>query len=313
MTETTAAALSALLAELIDYAGLFPPANLLLTKALANYSRYRNEADAWMLGRFVIPVGRLPEVTSSQLALGDPFRFAVIGRGGGNAAEFLDKLAEDVAAIEQFVTEHAGRVTVDLLEVRLPRGIANERAELRPLLAQAAAQLPATLMPFYEVPYGTGWLGQMETAVAAIATRAGTAGFKLRCGGVTPEAFPTIGEVAAALYACREAAVPLKCTAGLHHPVRQFRAEVGTEMHGFLNVFGAAVLSYTAGLSLADVAAVLAEGDGREFIFDDDVFAWRNFHATTAEIRFLRTNLITSFGSCSFDEPRTDLVALDLI
>ena len=57
-----AAGLRALLERIIDYAGLFPPAKLPLDDAIKNYARYRRDAEAWMLGRFVIPASRLGEL-----------------------------------------------------------------------------------------------------------------------------------------------------------------------------------------------------------------------------------------------------------
>ena len=56
--------LRALLTRLIDYAGLFPPARLPLDQALRNYADYRQSADNWMLGRFIIPAIRLQELAS---------------------------------------------------------------------------------------------------------------------------------------------------------------------------------------------------------------------------------------------------------
>ena len=47
------ASLRALLAGVIDYAGLFPPATLPLDEAVRNYARYRREPEGWMLGRLV--------------------------------------------------------------------------------------------------------------------------------------------------------------------------------------------------------------------------------------------------------------------
>jgi hypothetical protein len=47
----------ALLAGLWDYAGLFPPAELPLEDALAEWQRIRASDDAWMLNRFVAPAG----------------------------------------------------------------------------------------------------------------------------------------------------------------------------------------------------------------------------------------------------------------
>ncbi|MEO7458230.1 MAG: hypothetical protein ABIY52_18365, partial [Gemmatimonadaceae bacterium] len=56
------AALRALLAGLIDYAGLFPPAALPLPEVARNYAAYRSSADAWALGRLVLPAARLAEL-----------------------------------------------------------------------------------------------------------------------------------------------------------------------------------------------------------------------------------------------------------
>lgn len=54
--------LRALLAHLIDYAGLYPPAGLALPAVLQNYDTYLASPDSWMLNRLVLPAGKLPEV-----------------------------------------------------------------------------------------------------------------------------------------------------------------------------------------------------------------------------------------------------------
>jgi hypothetical protein len=54
--------LRALLANLIDYAGLYPPAELPLPAVLQNYEAYLSSAENWMLNRLVLPVALLPEV-----------------------------------------------------------------------------------------------------------------------------------------------------------------------------------------------------------------------------------------------------------
>ena len=54
--------LRTLLASLVDYAGLFPPAALPMEQALRNYDHYRRGEYAWALGRFVVPAARLGEV-----------------------------------------------------------------------------------------------------------------------------------------------------------------------------------------------------------------------------------------------------------
>src|SRR5690606_2555673 len=94
---------------------------------------------------------------------------------------------------------------------------------------------------FFEVDLlGEGHARGVEEAAAAAAAHNRRAhrdavGLKFRCGGVTPDAFPSPEALGRALAACRDAGAPFKATAGLHHPVRHFSAEVGAPMHGFLN------------------------------------------------------------------------------
>jgi hypothetical protein len=132
---------------------------------------------------------------------------------------------------------------------------------------------------------------------------------KIRTGGLTPDAFPPIGDVAAFLRDCKAAGVAFKATAGLHHPVRCLRpltyaadAPTGT-MHGFLNVFLAAAM-----LEHAD--EVLREEDAGAFAFDDDAASWRGHRVVTEELERMRETFAISFGSCSFEEPLADLRAL---
>ena len=51
--------------ETIDYAGLFPPSQLSMSEAVINYATYKNSNYNWMLGRFIVPVGRLDEFYES--------------------------------------------------------------------------------------------------------------------------------------------------------------------------------------------------------------------------------------------------------
>src|SRR5438876_1068266 len=58
-------AVRALLNQILDYAGLFPPANLPLEEALRIYlHEKKNSPYSWMLGRFVCPTPRLRELLS---------------------------------------------------------------------------------------------------------------------------------------------------------------------------------------------------------------------------------------------------------
>lgn len=76
----TARSLLVLLTNLIDYAGLFPPAGLSLEDAAANYARYREVDFAWALGKFVVPAARAHELPSD-------FPLSVLGRDEVKADE----------------------------------------------------------------------------------------------------------------------------------------------------------------------------------------------------------------------------------
>src|SRR3981189_1523885 len=51
-----------LLRDLIDYAGLFPPASLAMPTSVANYDAYSRSEWSWILGRFIVPVAGLAEL-----------------------------------------------------------------------------------------------------------------------------------------------------------------------------------------------------------------------------------------------------------
>jgi hypothetical protein len=57
-----AGSLRALLAHLIDYAGLYPPAGLPLPAVAQNYTNYLASPENWILNRLVLPRAKLDEV-----------------------------------------------------------------------------------------------------------------------------------------------------------------------------------------------------------------------------------------------------------
>jgi hypothetical protein len=138
-------------------------------------------------------------------------------------------------------------------------------------------------------------------------------GAKLRCGGVTPEAFPDCERVAGFIDICRRLGLPLKCTAGLHHPVRHQAAEPAVMMHGFLNVFGAGILAHGLMADLEVLTGCVEETDPNAFSFSEEGFSWRDHSVDAASMKRAREGFLPGFGSCSFNEPRDDLRALGLL
>jgi len=303
--------LRALLHKVIDYAGLFPPARLPLNDCLLNYAKHLKEREHWMLGRFVCPTTRLAEVGSFAFHPDVRLRVSALARGGNTLAEFVEGLQADRAAIAEVSHGFVEIVKVDALEARLPEE-GSTADQVRALVQQCQDILPNGPAPtvVYETTIAGNWQPRLTGIVRGLSGSGH--GFKLRTGGLDAAAFPSVEQVAAAIVACRDARVPIKFTAGLHHPFRRFDATVQTKMHGFLNVFVAGVLAHVGRLTDRDVQSLLGDEDPSHFRFDEEGLSGQGFQASTEQIRQAR-QVVLSFGSCSFDEPREDLQGLKLL
>ncbi|WP_103028477.1 hypothetical protein [Salinibacter altiplanensis] len=310
--------LRAFLHEVVDYAGLFPPADLSLHRAFQNHAEYRHEEEAWMLSRFVLPVRRLPDLTTNRPLLkeGAPYDLSVLGTGGDTVDAFRAAFERDLEAIEAFDEAHAEQAKVDVMEVSLPDAlVGGSQAEGIDFLESITRTLVATgtakLDLFFEVPLRRDAVASLPALCAAVAEHNSqqavpartVVGLKMRFGGAEPTDVPDVEEVAALIVACRDAGIPFKATAGLHHPVRHYDDGLDTKMHGFLNVFGAAVLAAEHALDPPEVQAILREETADNFRFLKDAFAWRDLTVSIDDIQYARENLALSFGSCSFEEP----------
>jgi hypothetical protein len=302
-----ATSLCALLARSIDYAGMFPPCSLDLERSLKNQAQYLRDADAWMLSAFVLPLEQFG-AAKQLLAEFDPLhplQVSALGPKTENAAAFREALAKTDAAIRSLSAHNVDLVSVGQLEMFVPHDVDSQ------LLSEARSIL-GTLPTFWEAPPD-----RAEQTIALVAelnsnADAPTFGYKLRTGGVTADAFPTSAQIAQALVTPATHQVPIKFTAGLHHPLRQHRDEVQTKMHGFLNVLGAAVLAAEHKWNARQAALMLEDENADSFSFTDEFFAWQEWRIDIKRLQD-RRKFVTSFGSCSFDEPREDLRALGLL
>jgi hypothetical protein len=301
------ASLRALLTRSIDYAGMFPPCSLALEPALRNQASYVCSPETWMLNGFVLPVEQF-DATRRLLSEFDPhhaLRVAALGPRTTSGDAFLAALANAATAIRSFSKNGADLVSISHLEMFLPDDV--DSASLK-----EARVIVGELPVFWEAP--------PERAEQTIALIAGhnsdenmpIFGYKLRSGGVTADAFPSSAQIARALVTAARNQLPIKFTAGLHHPIRQFRDEVKTKMHGFLNVLGAAVLAAEHRWNAEQAVIMLEDEDPRSFSFTDDFFAWRDWKIDTERLQE-RRKFVRSFGSCSFDEPRDDLRTLGFL
>jgi len=240
----------ATLERLVDHAALFPPASMGIEEALAEDRRARSSAEAWMLGRFVAPASKLAALQEAA--------------GGGLPALSVVLDGDDLGAALERAAAAPGVEAVEVLAPD-PSGL-RERVD-------------AALGP------------QVEVYVEGADPRTLSEGLrgKVRCGGATREAYPSVEELAAYVEGAAAAGTVFKATAGLHHPVRT------GHVHGFLNLLAACEAARRGG----DVIAALAEEHG------DAVVA----ALPGPEVR----ELFAGFGSCSFAEPVEDLKRLGVL
>jgi hypothetical protein len=174
-------------------------------------------------------------------------------------------------------------------------GVAVEAVELR--WSGVLPAVPAGVAVFVEVA---------DADVLERLAADGRVGAKIRCGGVTADAFPADDVVAAFISGCVRLGLPFKATAGLHHPFRTRDDSIGVLQHGFVNLLAATALPD------ADTLAIVGEDDASAFALEADGLRWRDRVAGVEELARARS-LFTAYGSCSFDEPVADLVACGVL
>ncbi len=300
-------ALRALLADVIDYAGLFPPASLGMAETVRNYAAYLRRDDAWALSRLIIPASRLEEFDRAA-AEGGVLPTAADAEPWRISALVCDDVEADLERIAAFNDRHGdpsvGAALVDAVEVK---------AESTSRIDAVLDAMPEWLDPFFEIPAKDDVRGLVAALVG------GEAAAKIRTGGVTAAAIPSCAEVAGFISACAQAGVPFKATAGLHHPIRaEHRLTYAPDspsavMHGFLNVFLGAALAFAGRIDRARLEALLDERSSAAFSFDDNSAAWRDLRVSTEQLAKSRERFALSFGSCSFTEPMDDLLSLGLL
>jgi hypothetical protein len=293
-----------LLAGVVDYAGLYPPAALDMPTAVAQYADHRCSADAWALGRFVVPNARLEEFEETYSRLEPELREQV-----WHLSAVTDLSAVALERVHAFNARCRGRVVIDSVEAKLIADAADEVSAVGRMGTMARA-----LALFVEIPI----VRDPDLLVQAI-KRVG-AQAKVRTGGVTAEMFPASRDLARFIRRCVEHDVAFKATAGLHHPLRARYAltyEPGAaqgDMFGFLNVLMASSLLRAGHIaSDTEIAMLLDASDVKEFEFNDAGAAWRGRHVTNDQLHDARRTVALSFGSCSFQEPMQDLRSLALL
>jgi hypothetical protein len=293
-----------LLTSLVDYAGIFPPAELQMRTAVPRYATHRVGPYAWLLGRFVLPLAQVEEFERAfdDLSAGQratPWGLSVLAGRNPQA---------EVKKIVDFNRRHGdeGRQDARIESIEMKVHSLDDIAANADLIAE-----PAEV--YFEVGIATDpgdWLG----AVAAAGARA-----KVRTGGTSPELYPTVAHLARFLQACATNRVAFKATAGLHHAVRGDYPVTPDErngrvtMHGFLNFFLAAGLAYTDRVGTELLETVLDERSADAFAFDQAGVTLHGRRLSCEDLAATRRRFAISYGSCSIDDPIEDLRRLGLI
>jgi len=297
-------------AQLIDYAGLFPPAKLPMARAVEEYFACREIAHAWLLGRFIVPASRIRELLEHHSGA-EAMELSVIVDALPAPAQWTANVSHLLSELAEFARNEP-RVRIAALEVPLPplltlRDTFDASIGQFAILAEnhGLRGLPAYL----ELPRGPRWRESLPGAMVAL--RRYGFGAKIRCGGIVADAFPPPEEVVAFISAAKEEDVAFKATAGLHHPVRHL-STTGFMMHGFLNLLSAAVFA-RAGADAPTLQSIVSEEQPDAFAFDGSGLRWRELRATVDEITETRGRAFIAYGSCSFLEPVDDLTGLGIL
>jgi len=130
------------LASVIDYAGLFPPAELGMAEAVAEYERALAGPDRWALGRFVVPVARLPELQRPGWELS----VIVDGPVDVPGAKALETKISDAEQIWRGRVPVFFEMPLDRLDLLYPIAAAGGRAKIRLAQVPPAADLARFLL-----------------------------------------------------------------------------------------------------------------------------------------------------------------------
>jgi hypothetical protein len=290
--------LKSLLTSIVDYAGLFPPAQLSLVEAVATYDRAQRSSQSWICDRFVIPAPHLDELSqllssaSERMYAAQPWSLSVI-----LSQHWVTEL-EAIQHVYNPVSQPFCPLRIRALEV----------APLPPSeIQQVCLHLPDGVEVFFEIPFDRDLepylnvLQQTQTAA------------KLRTGGITPNAFPDRMQLSQRILSLARAQIPFKATAGLHHALcGNYRLtdepdSAFTTMPGFLNLAILAALAHQQSMTQAEAIAILEQRSIASFQFTDTAISWGDYSLSLLDIAQSRQRGFRSFGSCSLQEPIADL------
>lgn len=311
----------ALLANLLDYAGTFPPARLSRDEALRCAATIRRQAQhPWLLARVVLPLTEIqalqPKLLFDLGADGTPWNFSALGGASSVPNQWNQEAEWELREIRAF--NHRGStgsllLCISAVEKKLPDLEDEDRvAELSTLFWQSADEILGDgVQPFLE----SGWKGNWRERLKVLCNSGADCtedfqhsglrpGLKFRTGG---EYTPTPAELSFAAHQTVLHGFRFKATQGLHHALTRNTPRLE---YGFLNLFAALNLAQGLGVEafgLEMIEACLTDENAGNFEFRSESFRWKNHELSVTQIEQARRLHAGTFGSCSFDEPDAEL------
>ena len=285
MQTATSAKSEISLEGILDYAGLYPPANLDLQSVVNNWSEYSDSNDSWLLARLIIPSNRLEEFKKCAKDLLP------------NEDEEMWQLSVLLPPVSSDEFESALQTTIEfnMSDCGAVANVVECKASTNGEIEFALSVMHDDLFPYIELPIDEDPRGLLACLSGALV------GAKVRTGGITPELYPSSQDLARFIHSCATAGQPFKATAGMHHPQRMKNESVGVVEYGFLSVLQATAAASLSEASTEEVEQIL-------LLDSPDLSSY-----SETQIEQVRAELFNSFGSCSFNEPREDLRTMGLL
>lgn len=220
--------------EILDYAGLFPPAKLPLTDAFSNYLSYCKSDFGFILSKFICPVNQFPELLNLISTLNSDektINISALLTGGKTIDAFKENLENDLKLWNDFVQKSKGIINVNSAEVKIPdelisQGDPEKIASFAHYLSlEIQTKTNCKVFIFIEGSMTGNTEKNFKSLINGIEIQnlnKFSAGFKLRTGGIVPDAFPSSQQIAYCIRECLDRKVPMKFTAGLHHTYRHY-------------------------------------------------------------------------------------------
>lgn len=286
-------------AGLIDDAALFPPENAAMSRALSAHSEHTTSRYAALIGPFLCPDRRIPELIRALDERPDRdavLDLALVVTGGAGAIAPALAWAGRDRRLQLEAVEVSLRDEPDLGRNARRVAYALDAAEFPAGVGSRAGEPDADVPVFVEVPTVHGW----ETALDVL----GEVGHHATLRTDGPDGPPAPADVARFLLACLDREVPFKCAAGPHPAVSHAGTpgQADGAPYGILNLL-ATTRAALDGVTEAELVELLTVTDPAPLI--------ARLRAAAPQAASTRS-WFRSLGCCRIAEPLAELEKLAL-